>query len=345
MSSLARRQQGVALITVLLIVALIAVVAVSMSGRLKGQVSRAHAVEQAEQGYWHWLSAEQLVRQVLHIELQNDGYVHRGQNWAQPQGPFPVAGGLIAGQLRDLHSCFNLNALGEATVSNNEEQAGGEQSASESSVLAQEQYQALLVALEFDDFTAQQLTATLIDWLDQDRVLINQYGAEDADYESLPRPYQAANTLMAHVSELRQVRGYTQEVYQRLRPYICVLPLNASLAFNPNTMDPEKPELLSAVFFGELDIEQARSLLDSWPAEGYAEVSEITALPELQNLIPEGQESLRAGDSLTTQSEHFELRASIQFGNTEFFATSIVQIREGEVRVLHRSRRGYNWDD
>lgn len=354
------KQRGVALITVLLVVAIVAVVAVNMSGRLKGQVDRAHAMEMSENAYWHWLSAEQLVRQVLLAEVENDDYVHGGQNWATQQGPYPVEGGLIGGRIRDLHACFNLNALAPGTGSSGRGSQGGDSPGNDpvragssgspstptvSAGLALEQYEALLQALEFDAFTVQQLSATLLDWLDEDTVLTNQYGAEDADYESMPRPYQAANSLMSHVSELRQVVGYTQEVYERVRPHVCVIPQRADLAFNLNTMDVERPELLSAVFLGQLGVDQARDLLSGWPQDGYASVEEIIALPELQGLLPEGDEQLRGEQSLTVNSEFYELRAAIQYAETEFFALSIVQVRDGEARVLHRSRRGYDWND
>lgn len=330
-----RQQRGVALITVLLVVAMVAVIAVSMSGRLKGQVERTLAMEMAENAYWYWLSAEELVKQVLVTELDHEGYAHRDQNWALQQGPFPVDNGLIGGRVRDLHACFNINAL----------YPGNEDNPVPTSGLALEQYEALLRALEFDDFTIEQLSATLVDWLDDDSVLINGYGAEDADYESLPRPYQAANTMLSHVSELRQVKGYTQEVYERLRHHVCVIPRVAALAVNLNTIDVERPELLSAVFLGELSVRDASDLLSRWPQGGYESVDEIVALAELQGLVPEGDEQARGMESLTVHSEYFELRAAVQFGNAEFFALSIVQARDGETRVLHRSRRGYDWND
>lgn len=329
------RQRGVALITVLLVVAIVAVIAVNMSGRLKGQVDRAHAMEMSENAYWYWLSAEALARRVLVTELEQDGYAHRNQNWAVQQGPFPVEGGFIGGRIRDLHACFNLNALFP----------GSEDEPVATSGLALEQYQALLRLLEFDDFTVEQLSATLIDWLDEDNVLVNSYGAEDADYESMPRPYQAANTMMSHVSELRQVVGYTQEVYERIRPFVCVIPRRSELALNPNTMDPERPELLSAVFLGKLSLEQARDLLASWPQDGYESTEEILSLSELQGLVPEGDEEARGGESLSVESEFFELRAAVQFGDADFFAVSILQVRGDESRILHRSRRGYDWND
>src|SRR5690554_1229685 len=189
-----KRQQGVAIITVLLIVVIVTVLAVQMSGRLRLQIARVISSDHAEQAYWHWMSAESLVRQVLLAELEeDDNRVHLQQNWATQQGPFPVRNGMIAGEIKDLHSCFNLNAL----YKNEEDLAA--------LTLAMEQYQALLEALEFDQYTAERLTATLIDWIDKDTQLHSNLGAEDADYESLPQPYQAANSLLSHRSELRQI--------------------------------------------------------------------------------------------------------------------------------------------
>lgn len=325
--ALAARQRGVALITVLLVVALVALIAVSMGGRLQSQIARSAAAQQSEQAYWHWLSAEELVRQVLLTEIEADEYIHLGQNWANQQGPYPVEGGLIAGRVKDLRSCFNLNAVS----------AGDGQS--------EAQYQALLQALEFDEYTSRQLSATLIDWLDSDSELMNSYGAEDPDYESLPRPYQAANAPMSHISELRQVRGYTQSVYEKLRPYVCAIPGNTDLTLNINTIDSEQPELLSALFMGELDVAAAASILDTRPAEGYAEISEVTELPELQAITEEEDDDAPGSSALQTSSQYFELRAAIQYGEVEFFAVSILQIANGEARTLHRSRRGHDWND
>jgi general secretion pathway protein K len=325
--NVAPRQRGVALITVLLVVALVAVIAVSMGGRLQGQIARVGAAEQSEQAYWHWLSAEALVRQVLLAEIEADDYIHLGQNWATRQGPFPVEGGLIAGSVKDLRSCFNLNGVSAAD---------GQSEA---------QYLALLQALEFDEYTSRQLSATLIDWMDSDSELMNNYGAEDPDYESLARPYQAANAPLSHISELRQIRGYTQSVYEKLRPYVCAIPGNTELRLNINTIDEAQPELLSALYMGSLDLGAARSILESRPAQGYAETSEVTALPELQAIKVEDEEQVPGGSALQTSSEYFELRAAIQYGEVEFFAVSILQIANGEARVLHRSRRGHDWND
>ncbi|RUO26429.1 type II secretory pathway protein [Aliidiomarina minuta] len=331
--SICARQRGVALVMVLLVIALVAVIAVSMGGRLKGQIDRVMAVQQSEQAYWHWLSAEELVRQVLLAEQEEDETIHLNQNWATQQGPYPVEGGYIAGTVYDLQSCFNLNAM----FRDPNDTATYE--------LIDESYRALLEALEFDEYTSRRLAATLTDWLDEDNQLINQYGAEDADYESLPRPYQAANALLNHVSDLRQIQGYTREVYEVIRPYVCVIPGVAEWQPNINTIDAEQPELLSAVFGGRLDVQSAANVLAARPDDGFAATDEVIDQPEIQAIDPNSTNAPPGSDMLSVTSEYFELRAAIQYGEIEFFAVSKLQVREGEARTLHRSRRGYDWND
>lgn len=328
-----RKQQGSAIIMVMLIIALIAVMAVQMSERLRLQIARIGGTDFAEQAYWHWLSAEALARQVLAAELEADDFrVHLRQNWATEQGPFPVRGGAIGGRIRDLHSCFNLNSLfnGEG----NEQRFG----------VAVEQYQSLLSALEFDEFTSERLTATLIDWLDKDSELHNSFGAEDPDYESLPQPYQAANTLLSHRSELRQIIGYTQEVYETLRPFVCVIPASTEFSMNLNTVNSEHPELVQAFFRGQLDRNAAEGLLSARPDDGFESVDAIREQPEIQNLIS-NDETVSELELLTTESKYFELQAHVQYGDLEYYGFSQMLVAGGDVHILHRSRGGYVRDE
>ncbi|RUO32778.1 type II secretion system minor pseudopilin GspK [Aliidiomarina sanyensis] len=328
------RNKGSAIITVLLIIAFVTIIAVQMSERLRMQIARVASTDFAEQAYWHWLSAEALTRQVLLAELENDDWrAHLGQNWANQQGPFPVRGGQIGGRIRDLHSCFNLNSLYRDT----EDQSGF--------TVAVEQYRTLLAALEFDEFTSQRLTSTLIDWLDKDSELHDSFGAEDPDYESLPQPYQAANTLLSHRSELRQIIGYTQEVYETLRPYVCAIPANSRFALNLNTVSVDQPELVEAFFRGQMDRNAAENLIRARPETGFETIDEIRSQPEIQNLLSDEQQSLSELELLTLESRYFELQAHVQYGDLEYYGFSQLMVAGGDAHILHRSRGGYVKDE
>lgn len=111
----AKTQLGMALITVLFVVALTVIVAVEMSMRLQLQVSRTTNMTSNRQAYWYAVSAEELVKQkIKKINTEKDSksqHIHSGQDWAAQGIEFPVDGGTIGGELKDLQSCFNLNAL------------------------------------------------------------------------------------------------------------------------------------------------------------------------------------------------------------------------------------------
>ncbi|WP_113907195.1 type II secretion system minor pseudopilin GspK [Aliidiomarina celeris] len=327
------RQTGVALITVLLVIAMVTVLATRMSGHLQVQIARVGASDSAEQAYWHWLSAEALVRQVLLAEHEeSEGRTHLQQGWATQQGPFPVRGGMIGGKVRDLHACFNVNSL----LKNPNETAKFSESV--------ERFQALLNALEFDEYTARLLTATLVDWLDADDDLHESMGAESADYESLPQPYQAANQSLAHISELRQIRGFNAEVYHRLRPYVCVIPELNEWPLNLNTVAADQPEIIVAFFRGAVDMTAAENLLADRPSDGWESVDAIRQEPTFQALA-EGGTNTFSMDGITVSSEYFELNAQVQYGDLEFYGTSQIRIAGGRGYILHRSRGGYEYDE
>lgn len=333
MRTVIKRTQGVAIISVLLVVAIVTVLATRMSSHLQLQIARVSGSEHAEQAYWHWLSAEALVRQVLLQEHEeSEGRTHLQQGWASQQGPFPVRGGAIGGRVHDLHACLNLNSLYKNP--NN----------TANFAKATERYEQLLTVLEFDEYTIRRLTATLIDWLDTDTELHNSMGAEDPDYESLAQPYQAANNLLAHRSELRQIAGYSQDIYNRLRPFVCVIPGVTEWQLNLNTVPENKPEVVMAFFRGALDLSGAENLLRGRPAKGYESVAAIKDEPAIQGLSGSMQLTEDLED-ITINSQYFELNAQVKYGDLEFYGYSQLQINEGKAWVLHRSRGGYERDE
>ena len=107
-----KRQYGVALISVLLIVALASILATKMTGKLIMQMQRTVNVTSNQQAYWYALGAEAFATSVLSKTFQNEPDVtHLGQFWAQGETSYPVEQGQITGQIFDLQACFNLNAL------------------------------------------------------------------------------------------------------------------------------------------------------------------------------------------------------------------------------------------
>lgn len=344
-AAMAKRQDGAALIIVMLVVALVAVLAVSMSGRLQMSVLRTSNFQQAEQAYWYWLSAEEVVKDLLHEEMsENDNVANREQQWfiaGESGARFPVPDGLIAGRIRDLHSCFNLNAL----------RVSGE---GQQDLLTRRraQFRLLLAAAnpDIDAYTVDVITDSLVDWLDADSDIISSYGAEDSDYQSLVVPYRAANTLLAHVSELRLIRGVTADIYNNLLPHVCVIPRSSVLSININTLSDEAAPVLHAITVGAVDLGGAQSALESRDMQGFESFEEARnsnvlssiATAQLRPNLGGGPQT--AGmpmlgtslDDIGVSSEYFELNTEVVYGDLIFRGTSQLRVTKEQVRVLYR---------
>ncbi|CUA86498.1 Type II secretory pathway, component PulK [Pseudidiomarina woesei] len=352
-----RKQRGVALLMVLLVVALVSVMAVTLSGRLQTTVLRTANFQQAEQAYWYWLSAEEIVRELLQTELsESDGVAHQQQMWYQQSESgniYPVDGGAIQGGIQDLHSCFNLNSLREGGGP-----GSGPGSAPPSSLRERRkaQLRMLLLSVGDDDiepYTADVIVDSLADWLDQDDNIDGNYGAESVDYQSLLFPHGAANTWLTHVSELRLIRGVTAKIFNDVKDYVCVIPRDNSLKINVNTVAKEQPELLYAVTLGALAEDEAQQFLNTRRGEGYeslddarnnGELSSAAAQGPVPNfgggIIPEGVTAETIGgalDDLDVKSKYFQLNAKIGYGDLVIAAQSQFLITKEEAKVLFRA--------
>ena len=200
MISTKHSQQGLALLSMLLIAALATTLVVAMIERqsrllreFAGQLQQDQIVEYAR-------GASALAMAALQADADdNNKSDHPNEPWAQPFPPFPVPGGLILPVLRDAQSRFNLNSI----------VVNGAVSAP-----ALAFYRRLL-----------------------DSIPVSTGGAEDDFYLRLNPPYRAANRSLSTYSELRLVRGYNMAIMRQLAAYVTVLPSSAK-TINVNFVSP-----------------------------------------------------------------------------------------------------------
>ncbi|ROL74239.1 hypothetical protein BLX41_16555 [Pseudomonas protegens] len=108
------RQQGVALLCVLLITALVTLVVSNMLARQRLNLHGSSNLLQQQQLWNLALSGESWARQQLLEDARSEGgllVTHLGQHWAQPAPLFEIDGGRIHIQLEDLGARLNLNSL------------------------------------------------------------------------------------------------------------------------------------------------------------------------------------------------------------------------------------------
>jgi len=323
------KQRGVALIVVLLIVAMVVIIATNITSRNQLSMRRTLNLAQYDQAYWYAISAEELAKKILKQDLDDsEGRVHKQQYWAMSDVVFPAEYGEIAGKITDMRSCFNLNALSVTT----KEVENGQPKLP----LAAKQYKALLVSLGMDDFTADHLTQTLKDYIDEDTVA-SPYGAEDAEYEARHVPYRAANTLMNHRSELRAVMGYSQDIYLKLLPYICVIPGSDRQLLNVNTIDVEQAALLAAMLDNQISVGEAESIINQRPGDGFAKIDDFYESSSIGSI--KWEDAMKS--TFVIDSQYFLLASGAKVDNAIFRMESVLKKGSGnKMDVLTRQFGG-----
>jgi general secretion pathway protein K len=303
--STASSQRGVALVMAILVVAIATMIAVNLLWEGTLDVRRAEAALASDQGLMYVQGAEAWAADILRQDLvDSPDSDNLGEQWAIELPPLPVDGGSIAGKLEDLQGRFNLNNL-----------IGSDGKESE---LARRQFERLLLAVDADP----QLAGAVVDWLDPDTEQRFPTGGEDVAYGDSEPPYRTANTTITTPSELMAVAGFDRETYQKVAPYITVLPAGTKL--NVNTAS----DVVLASLSDNIDIGTAGSLIEE---RGDAEFLDIDAT--FEGLVD--PDVLQEIDGV---SDHFLLTATVTLGKNQLTMRSVLQRdRSGITRAVFRS--------
>ncbi len=285
-------ERGVALITVLLIVAMATTVAAFMAQQqgfwqreFENGRDRAQARRIAQAGV-DW------ARAVLADDAANNQYDHPREMWAMKLPPIPIEDGEVQGLIGDQQGLFNLNNL----VQN------GMASAADLARL-----QRLLSTLGLPP----ELGNALTDWMDTDSVPMANGGAEDGYYANLATPYRAANRPLTELSELLWVQGFDAKTIGRLAGYVTVLPERTQLNVNFASA-----EVLSAVIAG-LSLQDARQIVAGRKDHPFKTVAEFT------QRLPAGVGEA-ASPALSVNSRYFLVEGRAVQRQAEFSAQALL---------------------
>lgn len=321
-----KRQLGVALITVMLIVALGAIIAAQMLKSIQLELQKADNIAYNQQAFWYAMGAESLAKRVLEEDFKDSPNVaHLQQLWANGENTYPVDFGQITGEIVDLHACFNLNALKQANPS---------ESGTTEKSFPRKAFEELVMSLNIENvgnFEAEYMSDALVDWLDDDTTLISAGGAEDNDYAAKEFPYYAANSFIADVSELRVVEHFERRIIEKLKSYVCVIPQSDTLNININTLSADKPELLQAML--SISKDEAEEALSAREQKGFENVDEFFNLPEVnKHQITDEQKK-----HFVVDSQYFKLKASAKFNDSYFNLLSTLYVdNSNKVTVIGR---------
>lgn len=324
-----KAQRGVALITVLLVVAIVTVVCAGMIARQQLSIRGTANQAQARQAWHYGLGGEALAQSILRRDLRassagtgtgidngtengngagQSAVDHLLEPWALPQPAYDLDEGQGQVQIRieDLAGRFNLNSLVQEQQHN---------------AAALAQFRRLLLRLQITEPYAERL----LDWLDSDQQPSGELGAEDNAYLLLDPPYRTAGSRMEDLSELRLLLDMRDEDFQRLAPYVTALPADTPL--NVNTASA----MVLSSLADSLSLSAAEALVRVRQAGGFRDVASFTAQPALGGVQLEG---IR----LAVASQYFQATSEVRLADRRMALVSRLRREEnGDVRVLQRN--------
>ena len=106
-----RQNKGVALITALLIMALVTTLAYTLEWNNALDVRRTIVLLNRDQAIQVALGAESWMQSILRQDLADSDTDHLGEIWASDLPGLPIDGGEVFGDIEDLQGRFNVNNL------------------------------------------------------------------------------------------------------------------------------------------------------------------------------------------------------------------------------------------
>ncbi len=212
-----RKEGGFVLLITLLVVLLLVVIIFEIDYQSRADLRAAGNFRDDVDAYYVALSGITGEKAILQDDLRNNGQLdYLGEPWASTAPPFPIGEGEASGKITDEAGKFNLNSLLDAN--------------DKPIPFKKNQLDRLFRLLSVDP----NLVDPIIDWVDKnDNAESN--GAEDATYQVLPFPYHAKNGPLDTLEEILYIKGITQEVYQKIAPYLTVSTTDGKI--NVNTAD------------------------------------------------------------------------------------------------------------
>ena len=317
------RQCGAALLTVLLMVAVMAALAVAVIDDIRFAIRRAGNANLYAQAQWYVMGAEAFARQIVAQTPADALTAALADSTAKAtSASFDIEGGRIDARVEDGANCFNLNSVVEDTGDGNYR----------ISTVGARQFGNLLKALAFNEGDRDALTAALVDWIDSD-TRPEPRGAEDYDYSALPIPYRTGNTLLADVSELRAIKGFEAGVVRQLAPHVCVKPDTGLTVLNLNSLREDQAVLLSALVGEALKPEAARRLLAQRPGDGFATTQAFWSLKAFDGL--DIDEAVKGQVAL--QTSYYRLTAEVSFYDAYMEIRSLFERNGKAFKLISRT--------
>lgn len=309
------KQEGVAVITALMIVALASIVSISISTKLQLDIRRTGNIIAHDQATLYTLAAEELAKRYLANDAKDNNIDHLEEAWAQ-EYIFPLENGTLVASLTDLQACINLNTLIKTNSVN---------------LITKSRLEQLFINAKIP----KQLSQSIIDWIDIDLDTTIPDGAEDGYYTALENPYRSANTYLQSISELKLIKGFEDyKTIDTIENSICAFgDVGATAPINVNTAPLEVLLSLSSA----MDVPTAESIIENRIQSPFTDINNFRNFEGLATIIPQTLE-------LSVNTSYFMLETNVTIGEARTKMFSIIhreQGKNGKISIISRSQGVY----
>ena len=306
-----RKQKGVALLVVLILLVMMSALAAKISQQFCRNLQKTHYQVSQQQLRWAMQAQEKVAPSAEDASGESPGL--------SPEGDWAAAGNAgedytVVSQVEDAQDCFNVNNLLAA-----EKPAQGQAQTTVPEKPRNERIvEQILTQSGLSQSTAEEVYLQLVDYLDGDTTTAKE-GAESDAWAGVVPARQPANQMMRTIAEIKLLPAFPAAAYPKVSKLLCALPDTASKV-DVNTLKPEQAALLAALFPEKLTEDDALRLIESRPESGWENME--TFSKALEQTFPQLKDDLpQVAELLSINSRYFRVNYT---GNTDELTLRVV---------------------
>ena len=322
-----KKFKGAALIMALFVTAIIASISAGLFSMVSMNIENEKNMLSEQQAIVTTLSLESFTKKYLTQKENRTNLVLTANNFNQ-KSPInlPLERGNLEANIVDMGQCFNLNSLILISTT-------GEEIANTDNL---DFFKNLMKSLFIEEQKIEEITPAIVDWLDKDSFPDTHLGVEDDFYKNEKISRLSSNQFFYDITELRDIKGVTEEIFQKLKPYVCVInSLNTKI--NINSLNPFYPNILVALSSNTLSDLEARNILNNKPLAGYSSVTNFLNLPEIKTSFS----SKFSKANLVLETNYFILNTNIKIDDKDFHIKSHIYYSNESPKVIRRKLGEY----
>jgi general secretion pathway protein K len=310
-------RRGIALIVVLFVIATLSVLVLEFVHSTRINMYIAGNIADGMKAFYLAQSSIYVAAAALLDDMQDDKEDHLEEDWAQSFPPLPGGEGWVTVEIFDESSKLNLNALVRKSGLPD--------------AIKQEAFSNLLTSLELDPT----LIDAIIDWTDEDDNAQNE-GPEDAMYGLGVQDggsYGIKNGKFLSLNELTLVPGITDEIYNKLTPYVTIY---GDRKMNLNTVDQKVLSAFVSVLAGEDGSSNAAQEIVTWrEIEGNHFKNKKVKSQLTGDVGIDSALAKKISDFFGVSSRYFSVKTEAIVAESTKKAYGIIQRTKAKVKVIY----------